>query len=137
LERAARELQGTFGRIDAPWGEVNRLRRGTVDLPLGGAPDTLRAVYTRRDEDGRRRGIAGDSFVLLVEWDRAGRVSSRSIHQYGSATADARSPHYADQAPLFAGGELKPVYLDEADIRAHLEREYRPGGPPLLPVVSH
>ena len=128
LERAARDLQQTFGRLDVPMGEVVRLRRGRVDLPLGGGPDTLRAIYTRRDEDGRRRAIAGDSYVLLVEWDREGRVSSRSIQPYGSATLDARSPHYADQAELFARYELKPVYLDEADIRAHLEREYRPGG---------
>jgi penicillin amidase/acyl-homoserine-lactone acylase len=127
LERAAHELDRVFGRLDVPWGEVNRLRRGSLDLPVGGAPDTLRAIYTRRDDDGRRRAVGGDSYVLLVEWDREGRVSSRSIHQYGSATADPRSPHYADQAPLFARYELKPVWLDEADIRAHLEREYRPG----------
>ena len=68
-------------------------------------------------------------YLLLVEWDRQGRLRSRSIHNYGSATLDARSPHYADQAPLFARQELKPVWMDEADIRAHLEREYRPGEP--------
>jgi penicillin amidase/acyl-homoserine-lactone acylase len=62
-----------------------------------------------------------------VEWDREGRVHSRSLHQYGSATLDQRSPHYADQAPLFAARRLKPVWMDEAEIRAHLEREYRPG----------
>jgi penicillin amidase/acyl-homoserine-lactone acylase len=127
LERAAHDLQDTFGRLDVPLGEVTRLRRGTVDLPVGGGPDTLRAIYTERDGDGRRRAIVGDSYILLVEWDRAGKVSSRSIHQYGSATSRPDSPHYADQSPLFARCELKPVWLDEADIRAHLEREYRPG----------
>ena len=64
---------------------------------------------------------------MLVTWDREGQVHSRSIHQYGSATLDEDSPHYADQSPLFARRELKPVWLDEGDIRAHLEREYRPG----------
>jgi penicillin amidase/acyl-homoserine-lactone acylase len=54
-------------------------------------------------------------------------VHSRSIHQYGSATLDESSAHYADQAPLYANRQLKPVWLDEAEIRAHLEREYRPG----------
>ena len=77
-------------------------------------------------EDGRVVGKAGDCYVLLVEWGEDG-VRSRSIHQYGSATLDERSRHYADQAPLFVQRELKPVWMDLADIRAHLEREYRPG----------
>jgi len=127
LEQAAHQLQDTFGRIDVPWGEVNRLRHGGVDLPLGGAPDVLRAVYGFPAADGRVVGAGGDSYVLLVEWDREGRVHSRSVHPFGSATQDPASPHYADQAALFARCELKPVWLDEADIRAHLEREYRPG----------
>ncbi len=101
--------------------------RGKVDLGLGGGPDVLHAVYGEKISDGRLKGMAGDSYVLLVSWDANGRVHSRSIHQYGSATLDEDSPHYADQAYLFAENKLKPVRLEEADIRAHLEREYRPG----------
>lgn len=127
LEDSALRLRRTFGRMDVPWGEVLRLRRGTLDLPLGGGPDVLRAVYSQAEKDGRRAGIAGDCYVLQVEWAPDGRVSSRSIHQFGSATLDPESPHYADQAPLFARGEYKTVWLDEADLRAHLKREYRPG----------
>jgi penicillin amidase/acyl-homoserine-lactone acylase len=106
---------------------VNRLQRGTIDLPVGGGPDIVRAVYGNLLADGRLAGIAGDSYVMLVTWDRDGNVSSQSIHQFGSATLDGTSPHYSDQAPLFAEMRMKPVWLDEADIRAHLEREYRPG----------
>ena len=98
-----------------------------MDLPLAGGPDTLRAVYGTPEEDGRLRGVQGDSYVMLVTWDKSGQVNSQSIHQYGSATLDATSPHYADQAPLFARMVMKPVWLDEAAIKAHLEREYRPG----------
>jgi penicillin amidase/acyl-homoserine-lactone acylase len=127
LRETAQALEKRFGRMDVPWSEVNRLRRGTVDLGLGGGPDLLRAVYGDRTADGRVRGTAGDSLVIVAEWDRQGRVRSKSIHQFGSATRDARSPHYADQAELFAGCGWKPVWLDEADVRAHLEREYRPG----------
>jgi acyl-homoserine-lactone acylase len=124
---SARRLQARFGRIDVPWPDVLRLRHGPVDLGLFGGPDLLHAVYGRPARDGRIVGVAGDSYVLLVEWDGNGRVSSRSIQPYGSATLDERSPHYADQARLFAAGGLKRVWLDEAEIRAHLEREYRPG----------
>jgi acyl-homoserine-lactone acylase len=129
LRVAAHLLQDRFGRIDVPWQDVLRLRRGTVDLGLSGGPDLLHAVYGRPGKDGRVEGVAGDSYILLVEWDGKGRVSSRSIQPYGSATLDARSTHYADQAPLFVAGTLKPVWMDEAAIRAHLEREYRPGDP--------
>ncbi|MEE9608960.1 MAG: acylase, partial [Myxococcota bacterium] len=126
LARVARALLEAHGRIDVPWREVNRLRRGELDLGLGGGPDVLHAVYGGELRDGRVAGRAGDCYVLLVEWGPDG-VSSRSIHQYGSATLDERSRHYADQAPLFVQRELKPVWMDLADIRAHLEREYRPG----------
>lgn len=125
--QAAQTLMKNFGRVDVPWGEVNRLLRGSVDLPLDGGPDIVRAIYGDLQENGRLTAIAGDSYVLLVTWDKAGQVSSQSIHQFGSATLDEASPHYADQAPLFARMEMKPVWLDEADIRAHLEREYKPG----------
>ncbi|MDX1687174.1 MAG: acylase [Candidatus Promineifilaceae bacterium] len=124
---AANWLLEHHGRLDVPWREVNHLQRGELDIGLGGGPDVLHAIYGERADDGHLHGYAGDSYVMLVTWDADGRVHSRSIHQYGSATARPESPHYADQAPLFAQRQLKPVWFDEADIRAHLEREYRPG----------
>lgn len=120
-------LKEHHGRVDVPWSEVNRLQRGDVDLGLGGGPDILHAVSGKMGKDGRLRGEQGDSYVLLVTWDKNGGVHSRSIHQYGSATLDPISVHYADQARLFVSRQLKPVWLDEGEIRAHLEREYRPG----------
>ncbi len=123
---AVDDLVGRFGRVDPPWSEVNRLVRGDVDVGLDGGPDLLRAVYGRLT-DGRFEGIAGDAYVLVVVFGPDGSVTSRSIHQFGSATLHPDSPHYADQAPLFAADQLKPVWFDESDVRAHLEREYRPG----------
>ncbi|MGB0384454.1 MAG: penicillin acylase family protein, partial [Ardenticatenaceae bacterium] len=125
--QAVTQLKESYGRLDVPWQEVNRLRRGEVDLGVGGAADVPHAVYGELQEDGRFKGIAGDSYILLVQWDKEGNVHSRSIHQYGSATLDQNSPHYADQAPLFVKRELKPVWLDETQIRANLKRAYRPG----------
>ncbi len=123
LQQAVDVLVENFGGVDVPWQEVNRLIRGNVDVGLGGGPDVNHAIYGELQEDGRFRGIAGDSYIMLVQWDADGRLTSQSIHQYGSATSRPDSPHYADQAPLFAQRRLKPVWLDEADIRAHLERE--------------
>ncbi len=126
LGEKAALLKRTYGRIDVPWGEVNRIRRGKIDVPTCGGPDVLHAIYGRLDH-GHLVANEGDCYILIVEWDKHGKVHSQSIHQFGSATLDAKSPHYADQLPLFVKCKLKPVWLDEAEIREHLEREYRPG----------
>ncbi|MEZ4218163.1 MAG: acylase [Myxococcota bacterium] len=126
--RVVERLRDRYGRVDPTWGEVNRFRRGTLDLPANGGPDVLRALEDfSPDDDGVLVPNTGDSFIMFVEWDRDGEVSSESVHQYGSATLDASSPHYDDQVELFLAEGTKPVYLDESALRAHLEREYRPG----------
>jgi penicillin amidase/acyl-homoserine-lactone acylase len=125
---AVKTLREKHGRLDVPWSTVNRLVRGSVDLGIGGAPDVLHAVYGGLDADtGRYIARAGDTLVLLVRWDKGGKASSRVIHQFGSATLDETSPHYADQSPLFVACETRPVWMTEDEIRVHLEREYRPG----------
>jgi acyl-homoserine-lactone acylase len=124
---AVKTLNTHFGKLDMPWGDVNRLMRGLVDLPIGGGPDILHATYGDLQDDGRLKITEGDSYVMLVIWDKDGTVHAMSVHQFGSATLHPESPHYADQSPLMAAGKLKPVWFDEADIRQHLEREYIPG----------
>jgi len=49
LKRTAEDLMEAYGRLDPAWGEINRLQRGEVDVPLDGAPDVLRAIYADRD----------------------------------------------------------------------------------------
>lgn len=127
VQEAIKLLKAKFGRLDPRWGEVNRLRRGNVDLPLDGGPDALRAIYGRPDPDGRLRAFNGDGYTMFMDWDAAGRLTSRSIHQFGAATLDPRSPHYADQSPLFARHETKPVLFTEEQLAGHVSRDYRVG----------
>ncbi|MEP5763707.1 MAG: acylase [Halieaceae bacterium] len=127
LRRAQQYLLTHFGRIDPAYGEVTRLRRGRQDWPIDGGPDVLRAVYTEADDnDGKLIDVAGDSYIMFVEWDQQGAVSSSSMHSFGSATLDEKSPHYADQAPLFAEMVEKPVRLQLDDLLQHASRDYRP-----------
>ena len=112
-----------FGKVSVPWGEIHRLRRGTVDLPLGGGPDVLNGVNARTVGD-RLVGRQGDSFVLIAEFSERG-VSSTSIHQYGASNRPS-SPHYADQAPVFTKRTLKPTWRTPAELAEHTERSYSP-----------
>ncbi len=125
--KAVQTIKEKYGRVDVPWEQANRLVRGTVDLGLGGGPGVLNAVYGTLQDNGRFIGYQGDSYVLLARWDPQGKLNALSIHQYGSATLNKASPHYADQAQLFVKRQLKPVWFSEAEIRAHLERAYQPG----------
>ena len=124
---AATRLREHFGRVDVPLGQVQRLVRGPIDLPLDGGPDVLRAIRGTRDASGRLIADDGDGLILLVEWDPSGRVHSHSVHQFGSATSVPHSPHFSDQSPLFADMQLKPVWFDEQDLAQHLSERYRPG----------
>lgn len=116
------------GRIDPRWGEVSRLVRGDVNMEIDGGPDVLRAIYAAGDHSG---GIApathGDTWISLVEWDKTGKQTANVIHNYGSATLDATSPHYADQAPLFATKKWRRALTTRAEIEANATRTYRPG----------
>lgn len=128
LRDAISVLKAQHGRLDPTWGDVNRLRRGDVDLPVDGGPDTLRAIYGALQPDGTLTARGGDTLIMFVEWDRAGRLKSESVHQFGTATLDESSPHYADQAPLFAAMQAKPVRFEEDDLTDHIVESYRPGG---------
>lgn len=130
LEKASAEILEVFGRLDPTWGAVNRLRRGDVDLPLRGGPDTLRAIYGDHNSFVANKGltaVAGDTHIMVADWDENGKLFLQTIHQFGAATLDETSDHYADQAPLFARGEYKPMPMTLEEVLPLATRDYRPG----------
>jgi len=128
FKNAVKQLMDAYGRVDPKWGEVNRIVRGSVDLAIGGASDILRAVYPGGPlVDGKYRGAAGDTLILMAEWSEDGSVKGSTIHQFGSATLDTESRHYSDQVELFADEKFRPVLMDRKDIEADASRRYWPG----------
>jgi acyl-homoserine-lactone acylase len=101
VRAAATHLRTHFGRLDPPLGEVLRLRRGSLDLPLEGAPDTLRALRWTLDTDGRLRADFGDGFMMVMDWAPDGSLYTRVIHQWG-ASDHPDSLHYSDQSEMFS-----------------------------------
>ena len=128
LQKTVEEFSERFGRLDPALGDIQRLRRGKVDLPLLGGTDTLRAttMWDGEQPDGKMRVRHGDSFIMLMRWDKAGQVVSESIQPYGAATNRPDSPHYTDQMKLYVAGKFKPVHFEWADAVKHAKRRYRP-----------
>jgi acyl-homoserine-lactone acylase len=127
LAKAVRDVTQQYGSISVSWGTVFRFRRGSLDLPIGGAPNetgAFRTISYRRDKDGKWRGIAGDSYVLAVEFTNPPKAYS--ILAY-SQSGDSASKHFNDQAELFSTGKFKNAWFTEKEIQDHLERVYHPG----------
>lgn len=130
LLTVANELKAAFGQIDPEWGDVNRIVRGDENWPLDGAPDVLRAIYSDRDgvaKDGYLNAFAGDTHIMVADWAPDGTLRAESILQYGSATVDETSPHYADQVEMFSKGEFKTLQMTLEDVLAVAVEDYRPG----------
>jgi penicillin amidase/acyl-homoserine-lactone acylase len=127
LKEAMASLKTHFGRLDPEWGQLNRMRRGSIDVPIDGGPDIYRAVYGEPQPDGTLTAMDGDTLIMVVTWDKDGKLSSQSIHQFGSATLDEHSRHYADQTPLFVKMQLKPVWFTDDQLKGHIEADYKPG----------
>jgi len=131
LAKTAAELMAQFGRLDPEWGEVNRIIRGDVSVPLDGAPDVLRAIYADRDgleKEGVLNAFAGDTHIFVADWAPDGSYTVDSIHNFGSATLDETSPHYNDQVALFAKGGYKPIAMTlEGVLAGEVTADYKPG----------
>ncbi len=127
FDDALDETVRRFGSLDVAWGTVHRVRRGSVDEPVGGCPGALgcfRVLNFADDNDGKRRVDGGDGWVIAVEFTDPPRAYS--ILGYGQSTRED-SPHHADQAALFARGEMKSVAYTRESVERRAIRRYRPG----------
>jgi acyl-homoserine-lactone acylase len=128
---AVEEVLHDFGAVDVAWGDVHRVRVGDVDVPVGGCAGgygCFRVISYAVSPDSLWVAHRGDGWVLAVEF---GRDAPRaySVLAYGESSRPG-SPHHADQAAMFARGELKRVAFTEAEIARDLVRRYRPGQEP-------
>ncbi|UTW55387.1 penicillin acylase family protein [Kordiimonas sp. SCSIO 12610] len=139
LKKAVDTLEADFGSWQTPWGEINRFQRLTGDIvqPFDdGQPSypvafpSARwgslAAYGQRTFNGTKKtyGTRGNSFVAVVEFGE--KVRAKAVTA-GGQSGDVNSPHFADQAELYAKGELRPVFFYSDDIMKNAEKTYHPG----------
>lgn len=128
LTWAIADTKRRFARTDVEWGEVHRVRRGDVDVPVGGCSGLLgcfRVLTYATAADGKYVANSGDGWVLGVEFAKTG-PKAVSVLAYGQ-NPDSTSANHADQAAMFAAGKMKTVRFTDADVKKFTVREYQPG----------
>ncbi len=139
LVRASNKLTSDFGSWKTPWGEINRFQRLTGDIvqsyddskpsipvPYASGNWGALAAYGMTSQQRTKRiyGERGNSFVAAVEFGPKIKAKSKLA---GGESGDPASPHFTDQAEMYARGEFKDVLFYKEDIEKHLERKYHPG----------
>lgn len=138
IKNAVDDLLKNYGSAFINWGEINRLQRvhtsgdekfddNKMSVPVAAVPGAMGSLFafnTRSDGQKKLYGISGNSYVAVVELGK--KIKAQSIHNFGQS-ADPASPHYFDQAPIYATGHFKPVYFYLSDVRSHAEHIYHPG----------
>ncbi|MBN1138805.1 MAG: penicillin acylase family protein [Anaerolineae bacterium] len=126
LAGAVRQVKGQFGRLDVPWGECYRARRGDQSWPVSGVAGehglvTLRAVNGGEpDCHGISTIQSGQSCTTVVMLE-PGNVRSYSVVPYGQSE-DPDSSHFTDQGRLlFAEEKLKDSWFARERLEGHIE----------------
>ncbi|MFP6597312.1 MAG: penicillin acylase family protein, partial [Candidatus Hydrogenedentota bacterium] len=125
--KAVENTTKQYGDWGVTWGEAHRLRTGDLDLPVSGGSGRLgifRVLAFRKADDGKQVARGGDGFVMAVEF--ADTPKAYSIVAYSQSEVED-SPHFNDQAELFANNQMKQVAFTESEIRASLLSSYHPG----------
>ncbi|GAA0733211.1 penicillin acylase family protein [Sphingomonas japonica] len=147
LDTALARIQRDWGGWRVAWGRVNRFQRldgaiaprfddGRPSFPVGFTSGNFGSLAAFGVEwpQGQRcaYGTSGNSFVAVVEFGAKTRAWAVSA---GGESGDPASPHFDDQAALYAAGQMRPVLLDAAEV-AKLP-SYRPGEkrPASIPVA--
>lgn len=139
LERTVTRLERDFGTWRTPWGEINRFQRLTGNvtptfddaqpsIPIGFAPGDWGSLAafgpTGVLKTKKIYGNRGNSFVAAVEFGP--KVRAKTVLA-GGVSGDPRSPHFNDQAPLYAKGQFKDALFYREDVERRAERTYHPG----------
>ena len=121
LDTVAADLEQQYGSLHVRWGDVLRLRRGSLDLPGNGAPSMMGAIRTvdfGPFVNGKTEANRGDTYYAVVEFSTP--IHAEALLGYGN-WSKVGSKHVDDQLPLFSKKQMRPVWRARREIEANLE----------------
>jgi len=124
ITKAKEELLANYGTLQIELGTIQRHTRENVNLPVGGAPDVLAAMYSKKQKDGTYRAHAGESYIELVRFSSNG-VEIESVNSYG-ASAAKKAKHSTTQMDFYANNKLKKMTLNKEEVLKNAVKIYTP-----------
>ncbi|HAH35065.1 MAG TPA: peptidase S45 [Algoriphagus sp.] len=125
IRAAKAHFKEHFGKELVGLGEYQKLVRGDKVLPLWGLDDVIAAMRSQNWENGMRKGVQGESYIMMVKFGE-GLPKIETINVFGASNRP-ESPHYADQMERFLARELKPMTLDKEEVLKNAREIYNPG----------
>jgi acyl-homoserine-lactone acylase len=123
LDRQARSLEDEYDTLHVIWGDVIRLRRGSLDLPGNGLPGTLGAIRTINTGpfvNGKTEINGGDTFYAVLEFSKTGPPRGEALLGYGNWSR-VGSKHVDDQLALASQKKMRPILRTRQAIESQLE----------------
>ncbi|MEP7267212.1 MAG: penicillin acylase family protein [Saprospiraceae bacterium] len=132
-------LFDTYGTWKMPWGRINRFQRlqgeiiqspddhlSSIPIPFASSLWGMLPSYNSRRFEGtnNRYGVSGNSFICAVEFGK--KIKAISLLA-GGESGDPASPHFWDQAMMYAEGRFKEVLFYKEDVEKHVVKRYKPG----------
>jgi acyl-homoserine-lactone acylase len=124
LRAAKNKMLTSFNRTNLQLGDIQKLVRGNMVLPLPGLPDVLAPMYSIPYKDGMYKGNQGDAYIELVRFTKDGPIIE-SLNVYG-ASARKNSPHYTDQMDMYVKQQTKTMTLNKATVYQQAVKKYNP-----------
>ena len=121
LDQATSFMMTNFGRLDPAWGDVHKMKRGSLVFPLAGGNVTLpslRMTNANSFSSGVWWATSGSSYMFVAALTDP--VEFWSVRPLGESE-DSASPHYADVSALYSANQYKRFWMTLADVQAHQE----------------
>jgi acyl-homoserine-lactone acylase len=123
LDAQARRLEAEYDTMQVIWGDVIRLRKGSLDLPGNGVPGSLggiRTIATGPFVGGRAQIQGGDTFYAVMEYSKTGPPVGEALLGYGNWSR-VGSKHVEDQLALASQKKMRPIMRARHEIEKNLE----------------
>lgn len=127
LQSAKTHLLKYFGKLEVPLKDIQVIKRGDEEYPMPGFADALAANYAKkRAKDGKYEGFVGDTYTMIVEYDKNGPIKLETLCNFGSSS-HPESKHYTDQLKIWVKQQTKVMTFDRPTILKNAEAVYKPG----------